>query len=108
MEMAVSVIKKYRKTINATIYIPIVSIVGTEAFLQELRNKSNLICLFQSQQNLWNLYGSGKKAKDFLYYIYNNATIYLDRKYNIYKNYIAPHLEKSSVPQWPISVDTEM
>jgi hypothetical protein len=104
----VSYKKKYRKTINATIYIPIVSIVGTEAFLQELRNKSSLICLFQSQQNLWNLYGSGKKAKDFLYYIYNNATIYLDRKYNIYKNYIAPHLEKSSVPQWPISVDTEM
>ena len=61
----VSYKKKYRKTINATIYIPIVSIVGTEAFLQELRNKSNLICLFQSQQNLWNLYGSGKRQKIF-------------------------------------------
>ena len=37
----------------------------------------------------------GVPANDFLYLIYNNAKVYLDRKYDTFKNYVLPSYEET-------------
>lgn len=84
--------KKFRKKTKDFWCSKRISLVGTK----------NYISGFQEYFNLWNnkiLKGSTEncytirtesRAQDVLELLYSNATIYLERKYNLYKNF-APH-----------------
>jgi hypothetical protein len=66
-----------------------ISILGTSEFLKELQNclpvkKLNKIT---KEKNHFNLAFSNKTGYDICKYLYENSTIYLDRKYNKYKEY---------------------
>lgn len=69
-----------------------ISILGTEEFLTEIKNnlplKNNYILYNNSNNKITKGFQiSGKHAFEICYYLYENATIYLDRKYEKYKEY---------------------
>lgn len=75
-----------------------VQLIGTQAFLEkvlEILNISANVHLVNSiSQKTYHISLAIQKGTNFLNQIYSNATIYLDRKYNLYKNYCRS-MEKS-------------
>lgn len=69
------------------------SILGTEDFLMKLQQnspfkKSYILHNNSIQNNITKVFQiNGKNAFEFAYYLYNDAVIYLDRKYEKYKEY---------------------
>lgn len=67
---------------------PFLSIAGTKEFLQELLNvtnwKNNKI-YNPPNTNIYTIAWGGKYVLDYLDYIYENATVFLDRKYEKYQ-----------------------
>lgn len=63
-----------------------INICGTYEFLFSLKNEINMFNLYKEKRILTNCYrlvGSNQnQIKDFFNYLYKNATIYLERKYN--------------------------
>ena len=66
------------------------SLLGTSemlTFIQNLFFKENKLTRNNKNNDVTHVYAlSGQKAYTFLSIIYNNATIYLDRKYQKFKN----------------------
>lgn len=75
-----------------------VQLIGTQDFLEKvleiLNINANVHLVNSSSQKTYNISLAIQKGTDFLNQIYSNATIYLDRKYNLYKNYCRS-MEKS-------------
>lgn len=69
--------------------VPALDILGTEQFLTELIKHIPIKCKVSKCYNkrLFHITFTRKKAYEFAKYIYNNATIYLDRKKNKYEEY---------------------
>lgn len=64
---------------------PRLSILGTKEFIQGLLDRTNWkpLCI-QHPSNIYNIEWNGKYVMDYLNQLYQNATIYLDRKYKKY------------------------
>lgn len=75
-----------------------VQLIGTRDFLEKvleiLNINANIHLVNSSSQKIYNISFAIQKGTDFLNQIYSKATIYLDRKYNLYKNYCRS-MEKS-------------
>lgn len=61
---------------------------GSEIFIKRIQDFTSSIGIYSSL-NKWNNayylhFGRKEECKKFLHYIYDNATIYLDRKYNLF------------------------
>lgn len=71
-----------------------ISVCGTKEFLSELSTAifGEVICIYKEKRrssNTWSFKLSGnKRTKKFLEYIYENASVYLERKKEIVDNYI--------------------
>lgn len=67
---------------------PNVSLLGTYGFLSKISNviklKGHFLHNERHDQNTYSLYFSQFDTISFLNYIYKNASIYLERKYNLY------------------------
>ena len=67
------------------------SLIGTKDMLNKICLYSNINTTIKNPKNYnpntWVFTLSVVKSQTFLKYIYNNSTIYLDRKYNLWKNY---------------------
>ena len=67
------------------------SILGTKDFLLGINTSLNVpLKNIRKRKNIHILTFSCREARNILYTLYENSTISLDRKYNIYKSYIAP------------------
>lgn len=69
--------------------IPSIDILGTEEFLTELKKYIPIRCKVSKCYNkrLFHINFTRKRAYQFANYLYNNSTIYLDRKRNKYIEY---------------------
>lgn len=78
----------FSRTINARTVSPNVSLLGTYEFLSQISNVSTIKGHFlhdkRHDQNTHIMYFTQFDTIIFLDYIYRNASIYLDRKYNLY------------------------
>lgn len=78
----------FSRTINAKTVSPNVSLLGTYEFLSQISNVSTIKGHFlhdkRHDQNTHIMYFTQFDTIIFLDYIYRNASIYLDRKYNLY------------------------
>lgn len=74
----------FSRTINAKTVSPNVSLLGTYDFLFKISNIIKLKGHFLHDQNTYSIYFSQSDTISFLNYIYKNASIYLERKYNLY------------------------
>lgn len=78
----------FSRTINARTVSPNVSLLGTYEFLSQISNVSTIKGHFlhdkRHDQNTYIMYFTQFDTIIFLDYIYRNASIYLDRKYNLY------------------------
>lgn len=70
---------------------PVISILGTEDFLQGIQNFYNSnykLQIHSKEQNITKILSfSGSSAYKFSEFLYKDATIYLERKFNRYKEY---------------------
>lgn len=94
-------------TFNSTTNQPAFSAVGTQSFLQELiKYLPHQAKVSQSQVNLYHftLHNGKKKQKatDCMKYLYDNASIYLDRKYQRYLQYCRLVEESTGLSQGKI------
>lgn len=78
----------FSRAINAKTVSPNVSLLGTYDFLSKISNiieiKGHFLHDERHDQNTYSLYFSQSDTISFLNYIYKNASIYLERKYNLY------------------------
>lgn len=78
----------FSRTINAKTVSPNVSLLGTYDFLFKISNiiklKGHFLHDQKHDQNTYSIYFSQSDTISFLNYIYKNASIYLERKYNLY------------------------
>ena len=78
----------FSRVINAKTVSPNVSLLGTYDFLSKISNviklKGHFLHNERHDQNTYSLYFSQFDTISFLNYIYKNASIYLERKYNLY------------------------
>lgn|SRR5574344_1921163 len=75
-------------------------IVGTESFLSKLVSVSNIdinMYDFTPKRSVKRLSATGAKANSFFDYIYKDASVYLERKYNRYVNFAPTSSNVSSV-----------
>lgn len=94
-----------------------ISVLGTKDFLTEMKNNLPLKCDYNLQNNnsekditkVLSLHG--RNAFDLCYYLYNDATIYLDRKYEKYLEYCRIYEELyilSQVKNGKIKIDNSV
>lgn len=93
----------------------IAGICGQEDFLIKLKNllpkKLQSISLYKTNNTdvIKSLKWAVNNAKIFLNYIYNNATVWLDRKFNISAPYISNNISKSvNIGETPELDNTEI
>jgi len=67
------------------------NIIGTKDVLEFILKGSNIGLNIREVKNVYKIQSSSKKALSFLSYIYDNSTVYLDRKKLIYRNYLFNH-----------------
>lgn len=88
-----------------------ISLIGTKEVLSKICLHSNISTNIKNPKgynpNTWVFTLSVFKSEIFLKYIYDNSTIYLDRKYNLWKNYCRS-LEESNDYYRDISGKAEM
>ena len=74
--------------INKTIVTPVASILGTYEFLDSIVKyigiNGNIRHDYRHSNNTFSIEFNKKATISFINYIYNNSTIYLDRKYKLY------------------------
>lgn len=78
---------------------PAVSILSTVDFLEKIIIYSpvNFPAISKTKSMVYSIKLSHKKALQFLYYIYSNSNIYLDRKYNLYCQYLEQSKYKEEI-----------
>lgn len=81
-----------------------ISFCGTYDVVKEVKDHMPCDCennrIFKSSEHCWNFVISGKKANMIVEWLYEDANIFLDRKYRIYQEYLiaqqhSPSHEKS-------------
>ena len=79
--------KYYRKRTNDYRCVRAMSVVGTKSFLMSLREYLELWESTVRKTGTIYTLATESRAQEVLDYMYKDSTIYLDRKYNLYKNF---------------------
>lgn len=73
--------------------IPTVSIIGTKPFIEELSNHlvfKNRIRKSKSKNMVYLEYSKKEDIPNIFQYLYNDSTVYMERKFNKFKELLAP------------------
>lgn len=77
------------RNISTYIVSPKISIIGTKSFLENIIKYSNIKCKFKHDKRhtefTYELEYHKEDGIQFINYLYNNASVFLDRKYKLYE-----------------------